>query len=438
MRLRILVVWLTPLLLAIPAPRASGQTVAAVPPAIRLAIGRPIPPVVTVRWQTPLSSLGGVLVTEEASPQVVALLPPLPASPSGSLVEQIQLPVAQLEAFAQAGVLRFQVVREFFAGSDEFAGVVAIELTSPLGGTFAINRVQLRFDEGSPLRLIPQDSEPHAFADVAYNGSGEIVAVWEVAEPASTSGAPVFRPLRRVRRHLGSGQRTSLPAPPLPTDQIGLYLVRLRVLEPALSFEEPLLRYYVASPEIPAEPALVRLVGPPHRSDLTSETVFRWQAVPGARAYRLELHPSEVLADAPHFRLDPEHPVARGTAFGDGDQGAVPDAEADADRPAYRTGPGPTGNVGPQTALPGSLNAPGQPYEGEVLAETEAATRSGALAHRPLTGVVVPAEELEARLTPMAQSKLEPGRRYVWIVRALGESGIPVGLSPARVIHVPD
>lgn len=52
-----------------------------------------------------------------------------------------------------------------------------------------------------------------------------------------------------------------------------------------------------------------------------------------------------------------------------------------------------------------------------------------------IAGVLVAGDRTEASLGA-ARRKLQPGATYLWIVRALGEGGVPIGLSPTRVIRV--
>ena len=76
----------------------------------------------------------------------------------------------------------------------------------------------LSFDNGSSVRILPRNNAIHAQAELGYNGTGLLQAVWEVADPASTSGTPVYRPLLQVREYLTLGDAKTLKSPPLPTN----------------------------------------------------------------------------------------------------------------------------------------------------------------------------------------------------------------------------
>jgi hypothetical protein len=293
------------------------------------------------------------------------------------------------------------VVRKFNFGGPTFVVAAIIQLSSPLGSDFAVTRIQLRLGEGSPLRLVARGSTVSAWADVSYAGTGDLEALWELAEPASSAGAPVYRPLRRVRRPLGGGGRVSLPAPELPSDATGLYLLRLRVLDPVPGFEAPILRYYVA-PEgvVPSEPVGIVLGEPAHLAELGPDTVFTWRPVPGAVAYRLEFRPGGEAARDLHIHFDPENPTY-----------------ADAGPASRVAGTYESGDVAP-VPVP------------EVAAEL--------LEEPPQTGLLVHGSERSARLGATTRSRLAPGSTYVWLVRALGEGGVAIGVSPPRLIRVPE
>ena len=125
-----------------------------------------------------------------------------------------------------------------------------IDLTSGMGGPLQVFRLLLRFDDGSPLRVLAQSSPLRVFADVSYSGGGTLEGVWEVADASSTAGEPVFVPLARVHRFLGAGQRITLEGPPMPTQHTGLHLVRFRVEKPRTPDQDPVIRYRVLSPGV--------------------------------------------------------------------------------------------------------------------------------------------------------------------------------------------
>jgi hypothetical protein len=182
--------------------------------------------------------------------------------------------------------------RTFTDGISPDTGGIRLDITGSSGAEFSINRISLRFDDDSPVRLIPQKEKFRAYADITFSGSGLIKAVWEIADPSSTSGRPVYRTLRIVRQQLIDSRRVALPSPELPTNMIGIHLVRLRITDPETAFDTPNIRYFVSNkkPDTPEPPAPVGLLAPTPGAQLTPETSFGWQAMSGARAYQLELY----------------------------------------------------------------------------------------------------------------------------------------------------
>jgi hypothetical protein len=384
-------------------------TAVAQPSSLTIALGRATPPPLILTWRTtgagPVVSFGGRVFLDDAAQTTIQTLPPLPAQPTGVATyhETIQLRDRDLQRAVQAGVRRIVVVRNFKNGLDLVSGVAVVSITSGLGADFAVTRIQLRLGEGAPLRLVLRGEAVPVWADVSYGGNGELEAVWELAEPGSSAGELVYRPLRRLRRVLGAGQRVSLRAPDLPSDQTGLYLVRLRVVDPAPSFEEPVLRYYVAPEgETPPEPAGIVVLSPEHGAELDAETTFAWRALPGARAYRLELHRGDAVARRRYVQFDPEHP-----------------SYADAPGTSQRALPFETGELGPSEPRP-------------------LAPERGLLDGEPVAGILVPAGQSSVRLSAAALSRLRPGGTYLWVVRALGTGSVPIGLSPPRLVRYPE
>jgi hypothetical protein len=105
--------------------------------------------------------------------------------------------------------------------------------------------------------------------------------------------------------------------------------------------------------------------------------VFAWSAIPGARAYQLEV---------------------------------------------YR------GREEPGLRLPDLRGQIGEPTPSEV---------AEALSRPPVTGVLVRGATNRAVLSPMARRHLLPGRAYFWRVLALGADGRIVGASPLRELRTP-
>ena len=377
------------------AEQALAQSTCVTPSYVRLQIGRSTERPLTFRWLLPAASIEGAVLADGAG--IIQRFGPLPAGP---VTQTVVLDEAAVQRAIQSGSRRITIVRAYadpmaLAGDPRLCAAI-VEFGSGLGGPLDVNRIQLRFDEGSPLRIVPKFDEITAYADLVYTGDGELVARWEVAGPESTAGTPVFRVLSRVRRYITGGGRVSIESPRLPTEVTGLHLLRLVIETPALAFVEPTLRYYVTESDVGrAAPAVIGVRAPPHASRLGKETRFTWAPLEGASAYRLELYEHD-RPDGPHLRFDREHP-----AFADL-------GTPSQDRAAFeRFGPG---------AAPEALETP----TGE-----------------PVAGVLVDGETHEAVLSAWARGKLRPGHAYVFVVRGLAEEGIPIGMSAPRVVYVP-
>lgn len=166
-----------------------------------------------------------------------------------------------------------------------------------IGAEFSIARLDLRFEDNSRTRLIPSGSRLRAIAELNFGGAGLFTGIWEIAEPPSTQGTPLYRTLEMVTRNLAGVNRIFLTSPSLPSATVGLYLVRFRITSqgrdvPAI----PVIQYYVggggpASPVVkPSTPLpVIAASGPATSAALTEKSSFSWAAAPGSRAYLLEV-----------------------------------------------------------------------------------------------------------------------------------------------------
>jgi hypothetical protein len=178
-----------------------------------------------------------------------------------------------------------------------------------------------------------------------------------------------------VRPYFAGGDKQTLSSPNLPAETSGLFLVRLRITDPAPDFEQPVIRYFVSSgrpgERVPVQP--VALVGPPDRALLASDTQFIWELIRGARAYQLQIYAKQRLP---------------GDSLPDlGGEPAVP-------APALPQGP-------------------------------------------PVTGLLVPGAQSRASLGAATRGHLPPGQTFLWRVIAIGGDGSVVGESPVREIRTP-
>lgn len=178
-----------------------------------------------------------------------------------------------------------------FSDGQVVTGALRISLTGSGGGAFRIQRISLRFDDGSTFRRAPEQASLTAFADIRFSGAGQLEARWEIAGPSSTLGTAMFRPIRIVRRYLAGTRTLTLESPELPTGVTGGYRVRLRVTAPETGFEPPELRYYVVG-QPPAQARLdaIDLAAPAPGAVVGVGTRFAWSGVQNAAYYELEFH----------------------------------------------------------------------------------------------------------------------------------------------------
>lgn len=295
------------------------------------------------------------------------------------LFEAVPVPRSVVAAARQQGASRFLYVREFSADGREFVTtVVQVQLTGGAGAGFSIDQVDLHFDDDAYVRVVPEDAALGAELVLRYSGTGRLRGVWELADPSTTAGSPVFRPLRNVDRQLTGARELRLPAPALPTARAGIHLLRFRMTEPAVSFPLPIIRYAVVTgSEFAPAPVPLVLHGPPERAQIAAGTRFSWAPLAGANAYQIEFY------DAP----PPE----------------------------------------PGSALPAL---------GRDAAPDPAAPGGDAVSGRPVSGMLLPRDRQAAELSALAAEHLLPGREYLYRVIALGEQGRVLGASPLRRVRV--
>jgi hypothetical protein len=296
-----------------------------------------------------------------------------------SFSETVRIPPDLITAARAAGSDQLAYSRTFTDVGTQVPSVTSFcatfPITSAAAAGFAITRIALTFDNGAPVRIVGTKETLHAQAEIRFTGTGLLQATWEVAGPTSTAGEPFFRPLATVRQYLAGGDRQTLSGPNLPVETSGLFLVRLRIADPAPDFEQPVIRYFVTSGKpgerVPGQP--VGLVAPPDRALLAADTQFIWEPVRGARAYQLQIYAKQRLP---------------------GD--TLPDlgGEPSAPLPALPQGP-------------------------------------------PVTGLLVPGAQSRASLSAATRGHLPPGRSFLWRVIAIGGDGSVVGESPVREIRTP-
>ena len=300
-----------------------------------------------------------------------------------TLSETISVPAHVIFGAQKSGFNRLVYARTFSDGSGPSGtGSINLNLTGPSGGELNITRIQLRFEDRSAVKMVARNEPAPVFADILFSGSGFIQATWELADPSSTMGEPVFRPLKTVRRYLLAGRNITLESPKFPTQRTGLYLARLRITKPTLGFDIPVIRYFVkeVTPDDEEQSHLAKripiiLTEPENRAKLKGNTQFTWKPVRGAKAYQLELY----------LKASPQEELGK---------------------------------------------APSQWVDNILLPTTH-------LSEAPLAGAVVPAGQTVISLSRPTRDHLQKGQHYLWRVVVIGKDGKILGVSPVREFYVP-
>jgi len=328
-----------------------------------LAVGKAIPPLATVN-----TVLNSAVNTQVGVPGTAII------------TETVAVPAEVSVRANKAGAYSIIYVRTFSDGSATTGSLQANVIVGGSGmASFGVSRVALTFNDGAVVRVVPAKSALGAVADVTYAGSGVLRGYWEVADPGSTSGTPFFRLLQAISQGVGGTGRATLKSPALPTDILGLHMVRLRLTDPAPAFDPPVLYYYVgeARPGMPLSFTPMTVLNPPDHAYLDSRTQFSWQPVKDARVYKIEIF-------------------------------ANPDTSAN--------------------ALPDLGGAP---------ASSDPLLIQRALSLPAMAGMLVVAPRTQTTLSAFTRAKLQPRRSYFWRVQTIGRDGALLGEAQVRELRVP-
>ena len=119
---------------------------------------------------------------------------------------------------------------------------------------FSIAMLRLRWEDGGIEAAVPQGAKSLvAFLDLKCEGSGTFLAQWTV------DGVPVGTVTRQVA-FASALTVDSRDLPSLPTTELGEHQVSLRILSPAVTFQVPVIRYFVRLDR--GEPPRVETVEP--------------------------------------------------------------------------------------------------------------------------------------------------------------------------------
>lgn len=225
--------------------------------------------------------------------------------------ESINISAAQVKTWLDAGVTAV-VINRVFLGGNRVAGEISLRLSasslSGLRNTAAeldIQRLQIlldeqqRKDESSAAKVVAVDAALQAQLKVNYAGSGLLEGKWQVAEPGSTEGKPLYRTLAIVRQPLLKSQESQVQGPVLPTHRIGKYLLRFCVSETDQATVLAGGDSACPNPQLTVQAAYQVLersgqvgeinIRSPQQQAVNKEAPFVWQAVAGAALYKLDI-----------------------------------------------------------------------------------------------------------------------------------------------------
>ena len=295
--------------------------------------------------------------------------------------ENLQIPASIIYTARKQGSTVFFYTRTF-ADTSVDAGTststVQFQITNSANGQLSFSRVDLRFDNDETVRVVPVGTQISAVADINYNGAGLFDFDWEIATPASTQGTAFFSTLHTQRQYLGAGREAYIQSPHLPTDETGVYFIRLNIRSPQTGFEPVQIRYVVIDSKIGPDPIRlekIRLKTPLPQSALQQDTLFNWETIENTKAYQLELY---------EFSHDSDQPET---------VRSLEDIEVKLD------------------------------WEKQI--------------DRRSTGILVQGDKHEIILSALSRQHLQAGRKYRWRVIAIGFEGNIIATSPLRTISVP-
>jgi hypothetical protein len=198
---------------------------------------------------------------------------------SGIATETLLIPPDVSNRALKRNVSTFFYQRTFHTTSNGASGQARLtcRLSTSAYGNFSIAAVTLFFENQRGEATFNQnDRQGRAFAEVHYNGTGLMKAVWEVQEPSNSD----FRVLQTVNYHLTFGDRIVFETPSvpgLPTIATGRHTLRFRILDPVSGFALPVITYFVqAAPQNEPNTSAITLKSPAFSAHLAGSEPFGW------------------------------------------------------------------------------------------------------------------------------------------------------------------
>jgi len=283
---------------------------------------------VSVNWQVSTtaghvsgaSSAFGAIIDPATGTQLQRINVPLDAVGAGpySLRELVTLDAATVRTWVERGLTRVVLERSFgdpATGSLTSANVVLLLRASRLQAAreaapaaLSVIALQLEFDSGNNAEIVGTDETLRALLTVQYTGTGVLHGRWQIAEPESSEGVPMYRTLALVNTNLQTSQRSTLRSPALPSARPGKYLLRFCVtsvtdVELTGDAQCPDIDLIaIATYQVRQEDA-VKIIGgvSPDRQTVARTTPFRWNSVPEAALYQLQVFEFAAPQTEPRF-----------------------------------------------------------------------------------------------------------------------------------------
>jgi hypothetical protein len=244
-----------------------------------------------------VSSRLATIVDPGTGEPLVTVNTPFDAGGAGPFAfrETVVLDAEAVAGWVARGVRQVSLVRSFGdAVGSAVEGTAVLRLSAsqlqsfrdPAPAELSVAAIRLEFGTGNNAALVDIDEALQLTATLQYTGSGVLRGRWQIADPDSPDGMPVFRTLALVNTNLTTSQRSRLRSPVLPTDRSGRYLVRLSVTGP--DGDLVAMASYRVQASDRRRVDVVRGLSP-DRQEVDASTVFRWRPSPQARIYRLQV-----------------------------------------------------------------------------------------------------------------------------------------------------
>jgi len=264
---------------------------------------------VTVTWRFNVDGTG--VLSNQAT--IANVNPPLVVGgiqslPGTSFTETFNFSAAQVQAWRDQNY-RVIVLRRDFADLTLPGPTVNVDVRFSIvtpsnslksvreDAEFSIQRLQLSFPNQTSLIVVEPGSSLAANLDVNYSGTGILEGRWQIAEPGSSEGLPLYRNLKLEKRSLTKAQHTRIVSPALPTGKPGKYLLRFCVIDRSQTdlsstndFNCPNEQLKVeAAYQVMADKKKVDEIKASSSSKVDKESEFKWSGVTGAVVYQLQV-----------------------------------------------------------------------------------------------------------------------------------------------------